>query len=264
MCGRSFGAIPGPVSLTRRALFDSDTETSPPGGVNLTALPTRFATSCAARPSSARDHDGGLDVGPKDDLLALREGSETLHLTADQQGQIDGLAVQGRGIEDGEPEQVVDELRAYLQLILGGGDVLLVLAGAQGQVELGVDDRERRAQLVTRVVRELREALEHALGGSQTAPREPQSEDRRQDRHEHCGDEEHGDLAGQLRRTDAILAGELQDDLVRARGSPWSARGTSCRRRAPSSGAASRGRRGDGRRCHWRRAFARPSSPASR
>ena len=149
-----------------------------------------------------------------------------------------GLPIQRRGIQHGEPEQVVDEPCAHLELLLGGGDVLLVLAGAQGQVELGVDDRERRAQFVARVVRELREALEHALGGGEAAPREPQAEDRRQDRHEHRGDEEDGDLAGQLRRADAVLAGELQDDVIPSGEVAWSARGTSCRRRAPSSAGA--------------------------
>ena len=158
-CGRNSGLMPMPVSMTLISTCEltrsRSTWTWPPLGVNLTALESRFQTTCWSRAASPVTGAGERIEHLMDaDALGVgcrQHGGEG---GLDDLGKVQPLDVEAEvaGDDAGDVEQVVDELGLGLRIPLDGREPLLQVLGVDlaGAEDLGPaeDGVERRAQLV--------------------------------------------------------------------------------------------------------------------
>jgi hypothetical protein len=157
--------MPGPVSDTRISTAprarSACTSTRPPGGVNLTALASRFQTTCWSRSGSPRDlPDRRRHVGDEPDLLGLGGGAHDvqrrLHDRPDR-GR-DDAEPELAGADPADVEQVLNQLRLRPHVPLDHVQPVttLVVEPFHPQQLRPPEDRvQRRAELV----REGREEL---------------------------------------------------------------------------------------------------------
>ena len=145
------------------------------------------------------------------EVPGLGDRPEPIDRLAGHHRQVDRLDVGRplRGVEPGQPEEVLEHPSHPLGLVVdtlerGPGPGHVALAG-EGEARLGLDDRERRPQLVRRVGGEVELAAARCLDRRRDPPADPERAE------EHRPEEERRD---QQLRDDHVLAG-LADRLER-------------------------------------------------
>ena len=137
--------------------------TTSPFSVNLTALPTRFVSTCRSRPGSPRERvrhvvpDQAQELEPLG-VRGLGEGAEHLAHGAPQV-EVDLLEVDAAGLDLREVEDVVDDLEQRPPRLVDHLGVLALLGGerrVEQQAGHADDAVHRRADLVAHVGHELR------------------------------------------------------------------------------------------------------------
>ena len=161
--------MPWSVTATRDrrrpAPADRDTRTSPPSGLNLTALWTRLTTTWPRRASSPRTVGrSGLGLDHERHAVPLREQAEALGGRRGEPAEVDVVleAELRAALDPGEVQHLVDHLGEVPGLLLDAGDAVahprghvggLGLAGERLREER--DGGQRRPELVAQVVDEL-------------------------------------------------------------------------------------------------------------
>ena len=152
--------MPGPSSATASQAQPStspcESRTLDPSGATRTALSSRFVTARLSTSRSPCTIRPGTTAVSSSTARAAAAAANSSRASSSSAAERDGLAAGGRRVEAGEREQVVGQPRHPVDRALdhrGRRRAALVgrLGVGQREVEVRLDDRERRAQLVRRV-----------------------------------------------------------------------------------------------------------------
>ena len=173
--------MPGPWSRTESSPAASATSTPAPGGLHLTALSTRLATSRARRSADRAHHPGLQAAWVSSTRGASRRARSRPAATKLVQAHLLGIA--GGLPPPGDVDHVPDQARE----LVGLGHQIAEQVGPVGvrervaaleHLDVGAQAGERRAQLVRCVGHELalrlHRALERVEGGVERARQPPQ------------------------------------------------------------------------------------------
>ena len=160
--------MPGPWSRTVSSPSRTVTSISPPAGLHLAALSSRFETARSTVAGTPRTSDGS-SVGREGDAGAVAPGP--LDRVGGDEVEPDVLGLARRLVAAGELDELGDQRRHLGQLLGDVAQQLLAVAGRQRLVagehlDVRAQARQRRPQLVRRVGDELalraRRVLERA------------------------------------------------------------------------------------------------------